>query len=581
MSLHVRRSPRHRIVRFAAIAAVLMSTAVALAADADHPAEDESDELREDVTKLSAFNVKADRLEDFGFRIRRRLTNPFGTGTIWVTFVYPNTAAAKAGLRPGDRILKSDGRNADFGLFTIGKWRKFQRAKWEQVAAGRTNVKWILEVQGGDDPQPRTIAMTVPTPPPHWGSSKWQPPADRRPAPAIEPGPLADLSRTVLDNGVWSFYEGRGFDLPAPHAKSVFLGGQPFLGYHWQLRAGDAVHSVFVSRQRGHTDIVLTIWNSKEGSCEYLTSPSGALEHFHTSRRPKALGALDLDGARMGFSAEMDFWLNKVGKVTGRWPLEVRPDTVAAGTYVAVAGDESAKPPPPAPGKRPFTTGKIAPEVLKLAVASAEQRALFADAYAKIGVDAEGWAYTEASRTPGDDRVYVMRVDPSQPEETRCTLLNVNGKPPTPADVQRWRDDGRDIVSPFGRLPPLDRMVNLTDLRISAEEPAAVVFELPLRSENPDFPADRFQALFRVNKVQRSFEDIVLRLRQGIGVAGVAKITEAGVEVRFRTVDPRFAPQPVAVKAGGAVRLLLIKFSRSFEATRTDFVRVDARKETL
>lgn len=59
-----------------------------------------------------------------------------------------------------------------------------------------------------------------------------------------------------------------------------------------------------------------------------------------------------------------------------------------------------------------------------------------------------------------------------------------------------------------------------------------------------------------------------------IAVAGVAKVTEAGLEVRFQTLDPALAPQPMQLKAGGGVRVLLVKFSRSFEATRTDFKRV-------
>jgi hypothetical protein len=54
----------------------------------------------------------------------------------------------------------------------------------------------------------------------------------------------------------------------------------------------------------------------------------------------------------------------------------------------------------------------------------------------------------------------------------------------------------------------------------------------------------------------------------------MVKITDAGLEAHFRTFDPAYPPQPVSLKAGGAARLLLIKISRSFEATRTDYARV-------
>ena len=111
-------------------------------------------------------------------------------------------------------------------------------------------------------------------------------------------------------------------------------------------------------------------------------------------------------------------------------------------------------------------------------------------------------------------------------------------------------------------------------LRVSADETAAVVFELPIVSGNAEFPTDKFQALLRVNKTRRSLEDIIVRMREAIKVAGVVKVTDAGLEARFRTLDPAYPPQPVSLKAGGAARVLLVKISRSFEATRSDFVRV-------
>jgi hypothetical protein len=65
-----------------------------------------------------------------------------------------------------------------------------------------------------------------------------------------------------------------------------------------------------------------------------------------------------------------------------------------------------------------------------------------------------------------------------------------------------------------------------------------------------------------------------VKLRDSFRVVGVVKVTDAGLEVHFQTFDPALAPQPVRLKAGGGVRVLLVKFSRSFEATRTDFKQV-------
>ncbi len=154
-------------------------------------------------------------------------------------------------------------------------------------------------------------------------------------------------------------------------------------------------------------------------------------------------------------------------------------------------------------------------------------------------------------------------------------LLGIDGRPPTPAELQRWRDDGGDTPKALGDLPPLATLVDLKDLRVAREETATVAFELPLRGGNAAFPAEKFQAIFRVNRAQRAFEAIEVRLRDSLRIAGVVSVTEAGLEVQFQTLDPALAPQPVRLKAGGGVRVLLVKLSRSFEATRTDFKRVE------
>ena len=130
------------------------------------------------------------------------------------------------------------------------------------------------------------------------------------------------------------------------------------------------------------------------------------------------------------------------------------------------------------------------------------------------------------------------------------------------------------MVAGLGELPALAEVVDLNEVRVFADEPTAVVFELPVKAANAEFPAEKFQARFRVNKTQRGFEDFSVRLREPLRVAGIAKVTDAGLEARFQTLDPACAPQPVMLKMGGGVRVLFVKVSRSFEVTRTDFQRM-------
>jgi hypothetical protein len=530
--------------------------AVRLAADDDD----------QDAIMLEALTVKGDRVEEFGVRARTlwdrdRSAFFWPVGTPLIGAVLPNTAASKAGLRPGDRIVKSDGRSTASSIFSRRKWIRLQQRKWAEVAAGKKNVTWTLEVESPGTRQVRTVRLVVPSPAPHWGAPNWQPPEGRPPAVVRESGPLAERSRIVLENGVWEVMGGwvlREFGIEADWRR-------PFLVYGWDLLFGRERHRIYVSQQRGRTDIILLVTSPERGTRYYLTSPAGALEKALRSGHGKR-GEMPLEEAREGFQQEMDFWLHKVDKVSARWPLEVLPGEMQAVAELAAATETEFK---------TVAMGQRADSFLKLPPANAAQRALFADAFGRIGADEDRFAFTETSRGLDDKRVAVMRVDPSRPEADRYTLLAINGKPPKEADVKRWREQGRDSSAALGELPPISTVVDLSDVRVLKEEPAAIVFELPIRGGNREFPAEKFQAVFRVNKTYRAFEDIAVKLREAFRVAGVVKVTEAGMEIRFQKLDPDLAPQPVSMKAGGAVRLLLVKFGRSFEATRTDFRRVE------
>src|SRR5687768_8456306 len=150
----------------------------------------------EDITSMAAYNVKADRLEEFGFRMNAQFSLiPGGTPTgVWVTEVFPHTAAAKAGVRPGDEITKIDGRRTTAFFFTLFK---LQEKKLAELAAGKKSVTWSLELRAPGAKETRTVTMVVPSLPPHWGSAIWRAPEGRTPALVKEAGPLAERAREV------------------------------------------------------------------------------------------------------------------------------------------------------------------------------------------------------------------------------------------------------------------------------------------------------------------------------------------------------------------------------------------------
>jgi hypothetical protein len=365
-----------------------------------------------------------------------------------------------------------------------------------------------------------------------------------------EEGPLATLAREVLDNGIWSW---RGDSLG--------------FGYEWRIVQPAGTHRIWVTQQRGKTEITLEHRSPSpelEGS-SFLTAPSGAMDQGHCGA-PKIKGKrreFSAEEVRAEFEAEIDFWLHKVGRVTGRWPFE------------ALSGKTETITSYNRPASAPGATGAVLAEsFLKLPVATAAQKELFLTALGKIGSDEGCWAYTETSRSLEDDHVTTVRIDPSRSSEERCTLLKVDGKAPKAAYLKKWRDEGRGALPALGELPALSSIVDIDDVRIYSDETAAVVFELPVKASSSEFPADKFQARFRVNKASRGFEDFSVKLRESIRVAGIAKVTDAGLEVRFQTLDPALAPQPAFLKIGGGARVMFVKISRAIEVTRTDFKRV-------
>ena len=126
----------------------------------------------EDVTILPAFSVKGDRMEDLGLRLHVLVGISTYINRLSVAEIFPNTAAAKAGLRPGKWIDMIDGKSVGLGtLLSIGfKPEKLQQRMWNELARGKKSVTVTMEVRAPKAKESRTVILTLPSPAPHWGS---------------------------------------------------------------------------------------------------------------------------------------------------------------------------------------------------------------------------------------------------------------------------------------------------------------------------------------------------------------------------------------------------------------------------
>jgi hypothetical protein len=290
----------------------------------------------EDKTvRLDPFTVKEERVEGFGFRAQLSFERDAGgqrRAIPVIDDVLPNTAAAKAGLQPGDRILKSDGRSMAGNGFAEQKWND---VAWKKELATRREktVRWELGIESADRKQIRTVTLTVPTQPPRWGAAIWHPPEGRVLTVPVEEGPLAERARLILENGIWTKEENRARTL------GIVSDARPFLGYGWTIRSREGKdyleHRIFVSQQRGRIDIILSVWSSTNDrripTKTFLTSPAAKLEKAWGIWDERATaGKLRSEEvprykADAAFQRELEFWLKQVGRVSAQWPLELMP----------------------------------------------------------------------------------------------------------------------------------------------------------------------------------------------------------------------------------------------------------------
>jgi hypothetical protein len=222
--------------------------------------------------------------------------------------------------------------------------------------------------------------------------------------------------------------------------------------------------------------------------------------------------------------------------------------------------------------------------LLSVLPARAQTPALLDEAIKKWIADEDHWAYTQRLQIrngskPVEERV--ERYDPSQPEDLQWQLLEVGGKPPTPAQVKTWQRR-KDREQKRRDERPLADYFDFNHATVAAETPDTVRYDVPLRKEAyPRIPLDKLAVSVAVNKQRHELEELTAGLKETFRLAmGVAKVTDFGLAISFKTVDEKFASQPSTIKASGAARIILFfKVGGEAEVAWSDFKRVKPYKE--
>ncbi|MBI2518726.1 MAG: hypothetical protein HYV95_17765 [Opitutae bacterium] len=219
------------------------------------------------------------------------------------------------------------------------------------------------------------------------------------------------------------------------------------------------------------------------------------------------------------------------------------------------------------------------PILLLLAVATGARAgvpALLQEALTAYGREFEHWACTVTTivrdRDGKIDEQTVVRYDPSLPYDEQWTLLTKNGRPATERQVKKHR---REMADQRKDRKTLGELLELEKAVVAEENESTVTYTVPLSPvDNTRLPPENFGVAIRVNKRTRGFEAIEVRLLKPMRVALVAKVKDAGADLKFSSVDPAHAPIVTAIRAAGTGSFMFVGLSASYEQARTDFKRV-------
>lgn len=216
--------------------------------------------------------------------------------------------------------------------------------------------------------------------------------------------------------------------------------------------------------------------------------------------------------------------------------------------------------------------------------ADAAELRLLAAALEQTAGDMGRWAYTETRIIrDGQGKVKshaIVRYNPSKPYAEQWRPIAVNGRAPTSADREKYRNQGeraggRESRGQSGRRYSLGELLQVEQSRVATENARQIVFEIPLRTErNNRFPPEKFEVLAYVERAPAALDRITLRLRESFRSKLVIKVKSGEGALEFTSVHPAHPPTLTEIRGGGSVSVLFVKLGRQLELRRTDFRRV-------
>ncbi|HTL68428.1 MAG TPA: hypothetical protein VL200_12255 [Lacunisphaera sp.] len=239
--------------------------------------------------------------------------------------------------------------------------------------------------------------------------------------------------------------------------------------------------------------------------------------------------------------------------------------------------------------------------------ATAAEIALFKDAIKNTEQDPNHWAYTETTvkriglhgKPKGET---IVRFDPSKPWPEQYTPLQIEGRPPTEMQRQKYRERGEqrgrafarrqeeaaaaaDPTAPARPTRPAKKERSVTaDLehpRVVSDDGETMVFDVPLIEHGTGVPVEKIEVRAVVAKGPRQVRHASLRVKDSFRLKMVAKVKAGEASVDFAVVDPNFGPVMTAAVGSFGASLMFVPVHGVFSTTRTDWRRVKSYDERL
>lgn len=200
------------------------------------------------------------------------------------------------------------------------------------------------------------------------------------------------------------------------------------------------------------------------------------------------------------------------------------------------------------------------------------------EALAKFSAEVPpGWAYTQTTVRGAESTV--ERFDPGKPPAERWVLVAHNGKPPPPAELEKYLQFKAASAPPLAQAAFHRHDIDPGSIQLVRDEPGRAVFSAGFRPEASaaDKMLDHLRLELVVHKQPAWIEEYVLELRAAYSPVLGVKMNELSVHFGFSPPGLDRPSLPALSTSHFAGRIFFVPTAEDLRVTFSDFSRVGAK----